>query len=296
MYISTSNENINVGIDTLMGINQYNKFSKFKTLCIDGFDNFDINVKQITTNRPIINEFNYPEVNRNVQSFSIIANGLLDEYNFMIFGNSKYIIDYENNPEIIQDNNEYPYLYYTLFSDTLETDNINKQDSYKRFKTFINIQTIKKQSSGLEGEVINLFSGINLNQILLDNLNIDINEKITRINENNEEEIINKYVLDSTYNYIIDVDTYYFLLINNIFDTVNNVDPYRIYNHKLNICMYNIGQQIHIIINFDSKEHDQLSINTSLPSYAQETIQDFMNEHQTIVNYFTTIAALNRKL
>lgn len=314
LYISTSNENINVGTDTLLGINQFNKFDVYRQLCVNNFKEFNIhifdkfdnlnnldstfeyesdNLFTVTSNRPLAINKNVTTKNQvfNIQSTNIIPYGLLDPYEFIIYGNTNYYSQSYNN--------DLPLIYYTKY-DEYQDNNLSLDD----LETFINIKisNLENDNTTYNYDTNNLetvFSCINLNKLFKEVFNINLSSIDPNNSTDDLEQPNYKYIIDNSYNNILSIYSYKngqttwyrFLIINNIFE---NNTPIQIFNHQLNISSYTYNDKVHLKINFDNKENDLINnvqntedhlidLYSGLSNHILQSIIDITHESQTIL-------------
>ena len=248
LHISTSDTNINVGNDTLLNTNQINKFTKYNTLSIDGFNNVEIT----PNNQFIINTRNVVRKYKNYLTSSDIVVGNCDNsYILCQFDNS---VLYGGMPIKFVINNSFANSVfvpvYGMYVDS------NSQTHYKI-----------------------LFNAININAIVQPVFNLDNGNYIVEYGSSNTNGniIIN---IQNT-NYVI------MLLNNDMFSedilTSININGNYVYNHMLNTYAYKNNNQTIVKFNFDCPECSIIK-NDIQPSTENSLNHAFAQIRQRLIN------------
>ena len=239
LHISTSETNINIGFDTLLNSSQFNKFTKYDTLSIDGFNNIELNANDvINIYSPIVsisdstysysliprgymNKDIYFFVQRQVDTFGITLSSLNNNIEQLFI--PMFMIYHENSNKT-----KYQYLYNTI--------NLNLLVQ-RIFKKDINDYEIKLKSSQ--------------KMIIVDASN---KLKCLCINDN--------FLSLSPKNSITDYND----IISKYNNNKNNNETYSqyIYNYKLNLSLDDVNKFIYI--NFDNYASDIINTNNTISS------------------------------
>lgn len=258
MYISTSENNINVGTDTLLDMNQFNKFNKYDEFHIEEFNKIKListsnNYIEVNQDNIKVNSKNHIDINNIIQT---VNNPIIKKQNQNITTYTVSII-----PQGRVNKNMYVLYNYT-YADTLD---INVSDTLENIynTTFVPVYgAYQQQNISNITEYIPFYNSINLNNVLEELFGSDfmMNNAFT-------------YVCSNT-NRILECDIhntkYHFLLFNDqslpdieINETDKIFNTYKVVNYKLNITLLIDTDGInYVYVNFEND--DLLTLNKEI--------------------------------
>ena len=240
LHISTSETNINIGFDTLLNSSQFNKFTKYDTLSIDGFNNIELNANDvINIYSPIVS------ISDSTYSYSLIPSGYMNKDIYFFIqrqqGNTFGITLSSLNNNIEQ-------LFIPMFMIYHENSNKTKyQYLYNTINLNLLVQRIFKKD--INDYEIKLKSSQKM--IIVDASN---KLKCLCINDN--------FLSLSPKNSITDYNP----IISKYNNNKNNDETYSqyIYNYKLNLSLDDVNKFIYI--NFDNYASDIINTNNTISS------------------------------
>ena len=290
LYISTDNQNINVGTDTLLNSNQIKKFNKYQNLQIDGFNNINLvvdnenNIKiskdnvEINSKSVLLQSKNPLELDTKIyiddniihKSEKIISNDLqsINTYSTSVIpqGHIKNKIYICHNFDNV---NKPLNLYVYSFDNMIDSLFIPIYGVYTKQNQ--NQSSTINDTSWVKSNSYYFYNSINLNILLKDifgskivqNQRNNILYPITyKCNLNNK--VLNLNISGIDYNLLIFNDT------NDIYkDPTELKSFYNIFNHKLNITLVEsqnldtntneYNKEFVVYINFENDKYDTLN-------------------------------------
>ena len=250
LYISTSESNINIGNDTLLKTNQINKFTKYDTFQIDGFNHINL----------INSEDSYIKVdNKNITIKSkqpLNVDGIINT-------NSTPVVKQQNNSIITYSTTVIPtgrinknlYVTYNFDNNTILNLNVSNIIENYHNTLFVPIygKYIQQNSSNDSNEYEGFYNSINLNLLLENTFGFDL------INNKTFEFISNNRIISINKNDII----YNLLVFNDKIVTKENIDQlfnkYHVINYQLNITLVFDSESNKVYINFENNNIDTLN-------------------------------------
>lgn len=301
LYISTSNTNINIGTDTLLNINQYNKFKQYNKLQIDNFNDVGIDANndiilestnEISTNSALTNiksgELN---VDSNIITLktNLIINSIKSEdsekgfetwSNKLIGKFNRIFVMHSNDIERHITNNSIDINYFNSLYGFTEAYMAYDFDQSLFIPVYGEVQIDSSNQYKL------LYLGINLNLLFKQIFNIDItkenllNSKIFKFPSTAKLLQVKFSATTDSYNTwillvneegnIFDNKTYQnYTELKEYLDQITNDD--HIYNYLFNIAVYNMSYNADndsivydkIIFNFDNNNQTTLKYDES---------------------------------
>ena len=259
LHISTSNENINIGYDTLLNINQINKFTPYKTLSIDGFETFEVKNKD-TNSSDLSTIFETNSIN--IQLYKPVINKYGDDLissSSVVHGLCRYLLLLHLSP----DSNSTNYIINNLSIDTDDTSNgVSNIDKMLFLPIVTETHEVDAYNVQVDFMYKLLYNTVNLNKYIQDIFNIDISTGLYNI-DYDDSHIIRLQQSENKTIYLLIIDDKRLrkletsLLNSNGFMEMNSYNEFknriygntnRIYNYQLNITI----DDKDILINFEN--------------------------------------------
>ena len=314
LYISTDNQNINVGTDTLLNSNQIKKFNKYQNLQIDGFNNINLvvdnenNIKiskdnvEINSKSVLLQSKNPLELDTKIyidnniihKSEKIISNDLqsINTYSTSVIPqghikNKIYIC--HNFDNVNKPLNLYVYSFDNIIDSLfIPIYGVYTKQNQNQSNTINNTSWVKSNS-------YYFYNSINLNILLKDifgskivqNQRNNILYPITyKCNLNNK--VLNLNISGIYYNLLIFND------INDIYQDPTELKSfYNIFNHKLNITLVEsqnldtntneYNKEFVVYINFENDKYDTLNNTYNQTNHDVGSLYNILNDFNKMI-------------